>query len=851
MFTRKGLGFPAVFAAIVALIAPGYLMAQSQSWQADPNFAPALESSASVPVPDAIERQPDGNLLIAGRFDRLNGVAVANGYALARLLPSGATDRSFSGQLSAGQTLSRLRLQPDDKIVASGAPFVGRTPTHSITTVRFTAEGARDGTFYCDDPIAQMEIDSNGYVYGQPPGTRFGGDQLTRYAPGGDFDPTFQNYLAPTGSLTAALPDGTVVATQMGFSQYSQNIPGQLLHLQHDGTKDPDFAFDRTLLSGNLLGLLALPDNRVLAIETIHTDYGETFHFLRVGRDGKPDYDYRAQVGLPPGSSSVSVLAGVLFDVLRDANAAATTFLQLDYRALTNGSVSAGSISVGADGICYAATPAGFSKLVRVAGSGPSVDPQPSILIFSLPAATPTVNRNQGESFSISATAGGLAPFGYQWLKDGAPLAGANSSTLNLPSVTPADAGTYALTVSNASGTATRNSVTLAVNPVTTAPTIASQPISQTVDLGSAASFTVWASGNPVPSCDWFFNGSPLAFAGTTSSSGGTTSSTFSVLNAGDPSTTGIYYAVASNSVGRVTSSPAILGRSLPGIAKILGGSVEVGTDIVHPNGNIYDQVLLQGTAATIRPDAGQVTRLSFIDLNNDIVQVEFAGAGCLSLVLDRDSASGPAAPLNYNQPGVSYVKGHAGIVITGANETTNVCVFSVGRVTAFDPTGTYDILRPPGATNDPAHNGSPLFAGHDGTNYDGVADLAFIAIMSTDGKFGSVRTANASYHAIKGLTGIYAPAVGFTGPVYVGDINAFDAAFPVLLLGSAATTQINGGDLLQSNGQALKVSGITELKFVDGVTSQGVLLPAQTNQATLDQNGVNVTAQIAVNPRP
>ena len=106
--------------------------------------------------------------------------------------------------------------------------------------------------------------------------------------------------------------------------------------------------------------------------------------------------------------------------------------------------------------------------------------------------------------------------------------------------------------------------------------------------------------------------------------------------------------------------------------------------NIRHPNGNIFDQVLLTGTAETITADPGKVTRTSYIDLTDDIVQIEFSGAGTLSVVLDR--ASGPAAPLNYQQPSVGYMKGHAGIVITGANETTNVSVFSVGRATAFDP---------------------------------------------------------------------------------------------------------------------------------------------------------------------
>src|SRR5690606_25009708 len=145
------------------------------------------------------------------------------------------------------------------------------------------------------------------------------------------------------------------------------------------------------------------------------------------------------------------------------------------------------------------------------------------------------------------------------------------------------------------------------------------------------------------------------------------------------------------------------------------------------------DQVLLTGPAEAITADylSGQITRTSFIDLDDDIVQVELSGPGTLSLVLDQAAVA--ASPINYNQE-INYVKGHAGIVIADADERTNVSVFTVGRATAFDPTGGYDLTKPISATNDPARNASPLFRGHDDTSYDGIADIAFIAIASTNG---------------------------------------------------------------------------------------------------------------------
>lgn len=368
------------------------------------------------------------------------------------------------------------------------------------------------------------------------------------------------------------------------------------------------------------------------------------------------------------------------------------------------------------------------------------------------------------------------------------------------------------------------------------------KPQSQSLAPGASATLSTAATspaGGATPTYQWQRNGANVS---------GGTAAALTLANV-QPADTGLYTAVVANGSVTSVSNPAIVG--LLSSAKITGEGTSVGENVLHPNGNTFDQVLLSGTAEAITCDhaQNQITRTSFIDLNNDIVQVEFAGPGTLSLVLT--DATGPAAPVNYNQPTVSYMKGHAGIVITGATEATNVSVFTVGRATAFDRTGTYNILKPADAAagNDPAKNGSPLFEGHAATAYDGIADLAFIAIRSANGKFGGVRAANANFFAHRGFTGVYAPGVTLTGPLYLGDVSAFDSASPVIVVGSVANARITGGSLLQDNGQPVQVDGLTQLVFAAGSDSHGHSIPAQTNKARLERNGVEVTSQLVVNP--
>ncbi|MEO5960121.1 MAG: DUF1800 family protein, partial [Opitutaceae bacterium] len=125
----------------------------------------------------------------------------------------------------------------------------------------------------------------------------------------------------------------------------------------------------------------------------------------------------------------------------------------------------------------------------------------------------------------------------------------------------------------------------------------------------------------------------------------------------------------------------------------------------------------------------------------------------------------------------------------------------------------------------------------------------ASVAVVGGNGRFGGLRTANASYFATKGLTGLYAPGIQFNGPIFVGDIDAFDVATPVLMFGSVADLRITGGDLLQTNGRPVQVSGLTQPNFVNGSTSHGTIFPFQSNKAVLQQNGVDVTAQLVPKP--
>jgi hypothetical protein len=90
-------------------------------------------------------------------------------------------------------------------------------------------------------------------------------------------------------------------------------------------------------------------------------------------------------------------------------------------------------------------------------------------------------------TFSVSAT--GDQPITYQWLKQGSPISGATAPTFSITSARFADAGTYAVVLSNPAGTTTSSNAVLTVMP----------PVSLPIALNnSALTYTT------APSTFWF-----------------------------------------------------------------------------------------------------------------------------------------------------------------------------------------------------------------------------------------------------------------------------------------------------------------------------------------------------------
>ncbi len=460
----------------------------------------------------------------------------------------------------------------------------------------------------------------------------------------------------------------------------------------------------------------------------------------------------------------------------------------------------------------------GFRAVIDVQGysSGsaaqPPTRPSPPAIVEQ-PASTTVA---AGGNATLAVTAVGEGTLTYQWRRDGTAVVGATSAALTLNNVSAAQTGDYTVVVTNLSGSTA--SEFARVNTAPTGPRVLTQPESRSAVASENVILTITAAGDAPLAYQWFSNGNAIT---------GATSATFT-LSAVTPADAGIYDCTVSAGT-ETLSRPAVLGVLPPAGARTAGTITTrpEWQDIAHPNGNTYDQFLLTGAAGTFTADPGQIARLSFLDENQSIVQVEMSGAGAITVVLAN--SSGPAAPALYDQSGIDYIKGKATIVLAGADATTHFTLYSVG------PANNPAVTRP-------------------GVPYAGWAEVAVAGVVSADGHLGGIHQGNVEFNSDRGYTGLVAPTVDRVAsqPVVVHDVRAGGSALAYLYFGTTGQVQVKvaGGDLAQPNHGAIAVSGLAQVQMGAGQDSNGGGAPAQAILAQLvDDDGADATTRLVTGP--
>ncbi len=190
---------------------------------------------------------------------------------------------------------------------------------------------------------------------------------------------------------------------------------------------------------------------------------------------------------------------------------------------------------------------------VTVGNSTGSVTSAAATLSVTPMAVPPSISLNPqdqvvlaGASAVFSVGTSGTAPLSYQWTLNGTAIDGATGSQYAIAATQTTDVGSYAVTVTNAWGSAVSSSAMLTLLQP---PAISAGPTSQTVTAGTTASFSVTASSSGTLTYQWLFNGISIA---------GATAANYSVSSAA-AANAGAYTVTVTGPGGSATSAAATL----------------------------------------------------------------------------------------------------------------------------------------------------------------------------------------------------------------------------------------------------------------------------------------------------
>jgi uncharacterized delta-60 repeat protein len=502
--------------------------------------------------------QPDGRILVGGRFSWLGQQTGGSSVHLCRLNPDGTLDNTYNPAVGSAfdeRSVDSLALQTDGKLLVGG----------SVGLYRLNADGTRDSTFNpgANYGVASLALQADGKVLVGGSFTTLGGQARTNLGRLNATEPATQSF-SYNGSTITWLRGGTSPEVWRTTFDYSTDgtdwydLGGGMRTWggwQVSGYGLPTGCFLRA--RGYTAGWFVeayIPPVRLFSQPQRRTnDAGSTATFSVVA-GGTPPLGYQwFKFGMPlvdGGKVTGATTANLsLADVLR---------------------AGAGSFRVVVSNSFGSVTSAIATLTVRE----PVITTQPA-----------SQSRNAGESVTLSVTAAGTSPLGYQWWKNGQALSGASAALLSLTNLQFPDGGSYRAVASNGFGSVTSAVAMLTVRD----PIITVQPVSHYRNAGESVTLSVTALGTAPLGYQWRKDEGALS---------GATAASLTLTNLQAPDT-GNYRVVASNLFGSVTSAVAVLTVHLDSTFNPGAGGVD------HPSVNCLalqadGKILLGGVFTTL-----------------------------------------------------------------------------------------------------------------------------------------------------------------------------------------------------------------------------------------------------------
>lgn len=259
----------------------------------DATFVPAPGTNDAVNV---VLPQPDGKVIVAGRFTQANNTPRNR---IARFNFNGSLDTSFNPGSGADAEITAAVLQPDGRIVVGGRFTSFNGFTHN-RVCRLNADGSVDQSFGLgagiNNSVFALALQSDGRIL---VGGQFTQVDLTlrfnlaRLNTNGSVDLSFDPGNGPNGDVNAIViqPNGAIIigGTFIGYDGFSR---GGIARVMASGAID--FSFDSGVGTGGNVFALALQHNGQIVLGGRFVQYAginRTF-IARISSSGSLDQGY-------------------------------------------------------------------------------------------------------------------------------------------------------------------------------------------------------------------------------------------------------------------------------------------------------------------------------------------------------------------------------------------------------------------------------------------------------------------------------------------------------------------------------------------------------------------------------
>lgn len=289
----------------------------------DPAFDAGLAGLQGVAV-NALARQPDGKVVVAGQFDAVGPRAAGN---LVRLHPGGQLDSTFGG--STDGEVHALGVQADGHLVIGG-DFSTASGTLAAKLARLNRDGSFDRTFNgIDDRVNAIAIQADGKILaggreGTFPRTRYG--SLLRFSPELEVESSYDP-LADGDVFSCTVQSDNHLLAGGTFNRVDLTSRRGLARLDSSGRADVTLG-SNSRLGGDVTTIVQQPDEKLLFAGPFPSLAGvSSGGLMRTHLNGAADNGFQ-RPNLGPGLLGVQVRHDrklVVFGTMTAVNGSART----------------------------------------------------------------------------------------------------------------------------------------------------------------------------------------------------------------------------------------------------------------------------------------------------------------------------------------------------------------------------------------------------------------------------------------------------------------------------------------------------------------------------------------------